>query len=385
MAAIGNTISSDLAAQIQVLSSIKDDSTLAPTDKQAKLKQEGEKTLAMIAMEKGSLSIVNLAFASNIQDVIQAALASSDWDSIPPPSVIKREIADLHQVSQALSLSLKQGINDIREVMKLLIEINDKYAGAKSNEWLQNMKSSLDIAKEQFKKTEESINQQQKSDKTAAGGQIAGGLFSGVMSAGSMVGSAINAKKQLSALKNESKLKIQKDNFDGLKELHAEQKQKFKSETKELDKLKASPNRDDAKIAIQQTKADNADNLVKRTKTDHDVADHQFNKARKSADKINIRNNEFQAYMNNIGGFGNAGSSLINSSVSTVSADEKAAASHLKNEADKAEFQKNFIQNMAQQRFDSVQKAVQSIDKGIQAMTNIEQSNAGQLSSANRA
>jgi hypothetical protein len=109
-------------------------------------------------------------------------------------------------------------------------------------------------------------------------------------------------------------------------------------------------------------------------------------KSRKfEADKINIHNQTEAAQINMLNGLGGGLNSLANGAAGLRAADEKAAASHLKNEADRAEFQKNFMQNMAQQRFDSFQKAVQSIDKSVQAMTNIEQSNAGQISSSNRA
>ena len=261
MGAIGNTISSDLATQIQLLSTIKNDSDLKPSEKEAKLKEEGAKTLAMIAKEKDSLSIVNHAFAMNIQDVIKLAMASDDWDGIPPPIEMKRAIADLHQVSQALSVSLSQGFNDANEVMKLLIDINAKYGQAKAKEWLLHIKNSMDSAKEQFVETENSIKSQHSADRSAAIGQIVGGSLSCALSAGSMIGSAVNAKKQLNALEDKKLLNSLKDSMDSAGTKSNEMTNSVAKEKAEFERMKSNNSLSDAEIDAQDIRLASQESL----------------------------------------------------------------------------------------------------------------------------
>jgi hypothetical protein len=385
MGAIGNNISSDLAAQIQLLSSIKDDSNLEPADKEAKLKQEGAKTLAMIAKEKDSLSIVNLAFAANIQDVIRSALATDDWDGIPPPTEIKREIADLQQVSQALAQSLSQGFNDANEVLKLLIDINAKYGQAKAKEWLLHIKNSMESANEQFKETSKSIASQKQADRTSAIGQIVGGSLSCAMSAGSMIGSAINAKKQLSAFKDQREIHVLKDTMDTAGTKSEEMRNSVVKEKAEFEKMKSNNSFTDAEVDAQDIRLASHESLTIEADKNFKIAQEKYRDIKYQADKINIKNQTEAAQINMLGGLGGGMNSIANGAAALHSADQKADASYSKLEADKKELQKSFDQNMAQTCLDNFQKTGQLLDKHIQAMLNMEQSRAGQISAATRA
>lgn len=385
MGAIGNTISSDLAAQIQLLSSIKDDTNLKPADKEIKLKQEGEKTLAMIAKEKDSLSIVNLAFATKIEVVIQIALAADDWDGIPPPTEVKREIADLQQVSQALAQSLNQGFNDANAVLKLLIDINAKYGQAKAKEWLLHIKNSMEAANEQFDETAKSISSQKQADRTSAIGQIVGGSLSCAMSAGSMIGSAINAKKQLSALKDQKELHILKDSMDSTKAKSKEMANDVAKEKTEFERMKSNKSFSDAEIDAQDIRLASHEALQVDLEKNYKLAKNSYIEAKHTADKINIHNQTEAAQLNMLGGLGNGMSSMVNGLAGFFAADYRADASTFKLYADKKEYQKNFDQNMSQTAVDNLQKSGQFIDKCIQASSNMEQSRAGQISAANRA
>lgn len=385
MGAIGNTISSDLAAQIQLLSLIKDDTNLKPADKEIKLKQEGEKTLAMIAKEKDSLSIVNHAFAMNIQDVIQLAMASDDWDGIPPPTEVKREIADLHQVSQALAQCLNQGFNDANAVLKLLIDINAKYGQAKAKEWLLHIKNSMEAAHEQFEETAKSIASQKQADRTSAIGQIVGGSLSCAMSAGSMIGSAINAKKQLSALKDQKELHILKDSMDSTKAKSKEMASDVAKEKTEFERMKSNNSFSDAEIDAQDIRLASHEALQVDLEKNYKAAKNSYIEAKHAADKINVHNQTEAAQINMLGALGNGISSMANGVAGLYAADYRAESSAHKLEADKKEYQKNFDQNMSQTAQDTLQKYGQIIDKYIQAIANMEQSRAGQISAATRA
>ncbi len=385
MAAIGNTISSDLSAQIQLLSAIKDDSNLSAAEKEAKLKQEGAKTLDMIANEKDSLSIVNLAFASNIQDVIQSALISDDWDGIPPSKEMKREIADLQQVSQALAVSLNQGFNDVNEVMKLLIDINAKYGQAKASEWLQHMKNSMESAKEQFKNTEESIAKQKTADRSTAIGQMVAGSISCAMSAGSMIGSAVNAKKQLKALDNQKDLQLLKESMDSFGEESKKKLKAINKEKAEFEKIKSDKSMAPDQITNQEAKFKNEEKLQIRMENEYKDAKKSYKVANHEADKINILNRKEADQITMINGISSGVNSMVNGLAGLFAADQRADASSSKLEADKKEYQKSFEQSMTQTTLDQLQKSGQFVDKSIQAMTNVEQSRAGQISAATRA
>ena len=385
MATIGNTISSDLAAQIQLLSAIKDDSNLSAADKEAKLKQEGAKTLNMIANEKDSLSIVNLAFTSNIQDVIQAALASDDWDGIPPPTEMKRNIADLQQVSQALAVCLNQAFNDVDAIMKLLIDISAKFGTMKATEWLQHMKNSMESAKEQFKNTEESIKSQKKADQTAAIGQIVGGSLSCAMSAGSMIGSAVNAKKQLKALEKQKDIHILKESLDSLGEKSKKMTKNVGKEKAEFERIKTDKSMSDNQIKDQEVKFKNEEKLQIRIDKEYKDAKSSYKAVSHEADKINILNKTEADQITMINGISSGVNSLTNGIAGLRSADEKAEASTSKLEADKKEYQKSLEQNMTQTTLDQLQKSGQFIDKVLQAKSSMEQSKSGQISASIRA
>ena len=353
MAAIGNTISSDLAAQIQLMSTIKDDSNLDPAEKEAKLQQEGAKTLAMIANEKDSLSIVNSAFAANIQDVIQVALATADWDGLPPPIEMKREIADLQQVSQALAISLNQGFNDANDILKLLMDINSKVQTSK------------------------------KSDRTAAIGHIVGGSLSCAMSTVSMVGSWRSAKQQLSALKTQKTMHGMKD---GLEAMAAKSKQASKDvgeQKAQLERMKATNTFTPAEIKAQDKKLTN--HAVVRLEADKQLhnAKTAYRDIKYNTDRISIKSQTKTAHMNSIGGLGNAMNSIANGTAGVMAADQRAEASLAKLEADKSEYQRNFEQSMGQNAFDRYQKTGQFIDKALQALTNMGQSHSGVISTIN--
>ena len=380
MAAIGNTISSDLAAQIQLLSTIKDDSNLDPTDKQAKLKLEGAKTLAMIANEKGSLSIVNSAFATNIQDVIQAALLSDDWDGIPPPMEIKREIADLQQVSQALAIALNNGFNDVNDVLKLLMDINSKIQTSSAKEWLTHIKNNMEAANEQFRQTEVSIKTQNTADRTAAIGQIVGGSLSCAMSAGSMVGSVVSAKKQLSALKTQ---KTMHGMEDGLEAMAAKSKQASKDvgeQKAKLEKMKATNTFTPAEIKAQDNKLTN--HAVVRLEADKQLnnAKTAYRDTKYNTDRISIQNQTLTAHMNSVGGLGNAMNNIANGTAGVMAADQRSAASLAKLEADRVEYLKNLLQTLGQNAYDRSRGSIQLIDKHLQTLSNIGQSNSSAIS-----
>jgi hypothetical protein len=383
MAAIGNTISSDLAAQIQLLSTIKDDSNLDPADKQAKLRQEGEKTLAMIAKEKGSLSIVNSAFASNIQDVIQVALASDDWDGIPQPIEMKREIADLKQVSQALAISLSQGFNDANDILKLLMDINSKIQTSNAKEWLTHIKNTMEAANEQFRKTEISIKTQNTADRTAAIGQIVGGSLSCAMSAGSMVGSWVSAKKQLSALKTQ---KTMHGMEDGLEAMAAKSKQASKDvgeQKAQLERMKTAKTFSPEEIAAQDKKLTNTAVVRLEVDKQHHNAKTAYRDIKYNTERISIKNQTLTAHMNSLGGLGNGTNALANGTAGVMAADQRAEASLAKLEADKSEYLRSFEQNMGQNAFDRYQKTGQFIDKALQALTNMWQNHSGVISTIN--
>ena len=383
MAAIGNTISSDLAAQIQLMSTIKDDSNLDPAEKEAKLQQEGAKTLAMIANEKDSLSIVNSAFAANIQDVIQVALATADWDGLPPPIEMKREIADLQQVSQALAISLNQGFNDANDILKLLMDINSKVQTSNANEWITHIKNTMDAANAQFAKTKEFIETQKKSDRTAAIGQIVGGSLSCAMSTVSMVGSWRSAKQQLSALKTQKTMHGMKD---GLEAMAAKSKQASKDvgeQKAQLERMKATNTFTPAEIKAQDKKLTN--HAVVRLEADKQLhnAKTAYRDIKYNTDRISIKSQTKTAHMNSIGGLGNAMNSIANGTAGVMAADQRAEASLAKLEADKSEYQRNFEQSIGQNAFDRYQKTGQFIDKALQALTNMGQSHSGVISTIN--
>jgi hypothetical protein len=385
MAAIGNNISSELAAQFQLLSSINNDSDLEPAEKKAKLQQETSKTLAMIEKEKDSLSIVNLNFVNNIQSLIQGAMATDDWDGIPPPNEMKREIADLQQVRQALAFSLSQGSNDKNVVLKLLMDINAKYGQAKAKEWLLHIKNSMESAQEQFNQTEQSIASQKTADCASAIGQIVGGSLSCAISAGSMVGSFVNAKKQLSALKDQKDLHLMKDNMDSLGNKSKEASKNVSVEKAKFESMKSNNSLTDAEIDAQDIKFASHEALSLDAEKNFTAAKNSYRDAKHAAGKINIKNQEFAAYMNSLGGFGGAVNSIANGAAGLDAAEHRAKASEFKLKADREEFQKNFDQNMGQISLDSFQKTGQIIDKHIQAFQNMEQSQAGMISAANRA
>ena len=380
MAAIGNTISSELAAQIQLISTIKDDSNLDLADKQAKLKVEGEKTLAMIANEKDSLSIVNSAFASGIQDAIQAALATADWDGIPPPIEMKREIADLQQVSQALAISLNQGFNDSNDILKLLMDINSKIQTSNAKEWLTHIKNTMDAATAQFANTKDSIEKQNKADRTGAIGQIVGGSLSCAMGAVSMTGSILNAKKQLGALKTQKTMHALED---GLEMTAAKSKQASKDVGKqkaELERMKSTNSFSEAEIAAQDKKLTNAAVVSVQNDKQHQIAKTSFREAKHNAEKISIKGQRDTAIWNGVGASGNAMNTMSTGVANLYAADQRAEASLAKLEADKNEYQRNFEQSMGQNAFDRYQKTGQFIDKTLQALTNMGQSHSGVIS-----
>lgn len=379
MAAIGNTISSDLAEQIQLLSTINDDSNLDPADKQAKLRQEGEKTLAMIANEKGSLSIVNSAFATKIQHVIQVALASDDWDGIPPPVEIKREIADLQQVSQALAKALSNGFNDANNILKLLIDINSKIQTSNASEWLAHIKNSMEAATAQFAKTEASIGKQNTADRTAAIGQIVGGSLSCAMSAVSMTGSILNAKKQLGALKTQKTMHGLEDNLEIMAAKSKQASKDVGKQKAELERMKSTNSFSPEEIAVQDKKLTNAAVVSVQNDKQHQIAKTSFREAKENAEIISLRGQRDTAIWNGVGASGNSLNAMSTGAANVNAADDRAESSMDKLDADRDEYRKSFEQSLGQTASERFQSAGRMMEKIIQAKINMEQSNSGSI------
>lgn len=383
MAEIGNTISSDLAAQIQLLSTIKADNTLDSADKEAKLKQEGIKTLDMIEKEKDSLSIVNSAFASNIQDVIRSALASDDWDGIPPPTEIKREISDLQQVSQAIAIALNSGFNDVNDVLKLLMDINFKMQSSSAKEWLTHIKNTMEAANTQFKKTEESIGKQKTADRTAAIGQIVGGSLSCAMSAVSVAGSIFNAKKQLGALKTQ---KTMHGMEDGLEAMAAKSKQASKDVGKqkaELERMKSTNSFSKAEMEAQDIKLARHEAIHIEAQNNYAAAKTSYREVKHNAEKISIKGQRDTAIWNGVGASGNAMNTMSTGAANLNAADQRADASLAKLDADKAEFLKNLLQTLGQNAYERTKGCLQFIDKSLQTQAAIGQSYSNAISTIN--
>jgi hypothetical protein len=383
MAAIGNTISSDLATQIQLLSTIQDDTNLDPADKQAKLRQEGEKTLAMIAKEKGSLSIVNSAFAGIIQDSIQVALASDDWDGIPPPAEMKQGIADLQQVSQALSIALSNGFNDTNDILKLLIDINSKIQLSNALEWLTHLKNNMEAANAQFAKMKEHIDTQHTADRKTAIGQIAGGAISCAMNTVSLTGSILNAKKQLGALKTQKTMHGLEDNLEMMAAKSKQASKDVGKQKAELERMKATNQTSAAEMEAQDIKIASHEAIHIDAQNKYATAKTSYREAKHNAEKISIKGQRDTAIWNGVGASGTAWNAMSTGAANLEAADDRRDAGMQRLDADKYEYQKSFEQSLGQTAYERFQSAGRTMEKIIQAKINMEQSNAGLMSTIN--
>jgi len=205
------------------------------------------------------------------------------------------------------------------------------------------------------------------------------------MSAGSMIGSAINAKKQLKALEKQKDIHIMKESLDSLGEKSKKMTKDVGKEKAEFERIKSDKSMSENQIKDQEVKFKNEEKLQIRIEKEYKDAKSSYKAATHEADKINIKNQTEAAQINMLSGLAGGMNSIANGAAGLHSADQKADASYSKLEADKKEFQKSFDQNMAQTCLDNFQKTGQLVDKHIQAMLNMEQSRAGQISAATRA
>lgn len=379
MTEVNKSFSSDLAAQIEQLSLIKDDEKLSKSEKENKLKEASLKTLEMISKEIDSLSIANKIFITDIQNSIQMGLAMDDWDGIPTPREVRREINDLKQVIQALSQCISQSFSDLNDVMKLLVEISNKYGQAKFSEWLTHSLNNMESAKNQFEKMKDSIKQQHSADQASAVGQIVGGSISLGMSAGSMVGSAFNTKKQLNALKDQKEINLLKDNLDIKTKQHEQGIQNLTAAKKELAVLKqrGAP---DTKIKSEESKISALEKMKAASAESHIQANNVYQDINSKQEQIKLKNQTQAAYFSALTNLGGSSSALINGIANTHAADIRQDANLSKLDSDKAEYQKNLDQNMMQSTLDAFQKSSDFVNKVLQAYLNISQNNASMIS-----
>lgn len=380
---INTSISSELASNIEQLSLIKNDQNISSTEKEVKLREAGAKTLAMISNEMDKLSISNKLFVADIKNAIQSGFSLDDWGSIPSPKEVRREINDLQQVNQALSRCISNNFADMTAVMKLIIEISGKYGQAKFSEWISHTLDNMKSAKAQFEKTKQSINEQHTADQTAAIGQIVGGCVSLGMSAGTMIGSTVNLKKQLTALKDQKSINSLSNMLEVKAKAYDQSVENLKSQKVKLADMEANgasaTSIKDTKnkiSALETMKTASHDNFI-NAKNHHADLDYK-NK------RISLKNQTEALHIQGLSSFSGASNSMINGSTSHVSADQRRKANLSKLESDKAEYQKNFDQNMIQSSLEAYHKASDHLRQTIQAMLSLEQGHSNMISQATK-
>ncbi len=181
-------ISQGLAHQLSGLSEAAADYKANPKANKAALEAAAAKTLAAIAAESGNLNVSSGQFAQTIKDLIK----SESWARLPPPKQMEQRTEQLMAVNEAIKDVQKTIIVDISSVMGVLLEMQRKAGGLKSDERIQERKATITSAKAEFAKRELAAEQQKIGDMLSAGMQC----VTGVMSVGS---SAFSAGKIMGA------------------------------------------------------------------------------------------------------------------------------------------------------------------------------------------
>jgi hypothetical protein len=267
--------------------------------------------------------------------------------------------------------------------LKLLIDINSKIQTSNALEWLTHIKNTMEAANAQFIKTEESIQKQKTADRTAAIGQIAGGVLSCSMSAVSVAGSIFNAKKQLGALKTQ---KTMHGMEDGLEAMAAKSKQASKDVGKqkaELERMKSTNSFSKAEMEAQDIKLASHEAIHIEAQNKYAAAKTSYREVKHNAEIISIKGQRDTAIWNGVGASGTSWNAMATGAANLNAADDRAGAGMDKLDADKNEYRKSFEQSLGQTAYERCQSALRTMEKILQAKINMEQSNAGLMSTIN--
>jgi hypothetical protein len=128
--------------------------------------------------------------------------------------------------------------------------------------------------------------------------------------------------------------------------------------------------------ALETMKTASHDNFI-NAKNHHADLDYK-NK------RISLKNQTEAVHIQGLSSFSGASNSMINGSTSHVSADQRRKANLSKLESDKAEYQKNFDQNMIQSSLEAYHKASDHLRQTIQAMLSLEQGHSNMISQATK-
>lgn len=357
-----NLPSENLESQFLKLSQTVKDKNYPDKDKN--IKAEIERTLLMLDVEYESLNVSSKEVLDDLREKLILAKSNSKWDEIPPPGEMKMTFDELKLIASAIFESMVDIFSDINDVIKLIIEINKKYANQKMKESLLHMDGMMKAAKVQFDEIMLANQKQLSADKTSAGFQIAASFVSLQVNIACLGGSLINmknAKADLDKLKDAQELKVKFGTHDETLKSINERKTVIKND-------------------VQSGKITNADADEKLKSLDrleqfvNDVStknkDIDFKKLFDDRSNQIRETSEFLAAFR---GVGDSYKGIIESIGGIKSAEEKFAASSANLRGQVNEFFKNMEQNFSQNDMDLYRKVMDTIDKFIQAMSSLMQ------------
>ena len=357
-----NLPSENLESQFLKLSQTVKDKNYPDKDKN--IKAEIERTLLMLDVEYESLNVSSKEVLDDLREKLILAKSNSKWDEIPPPGEMKMTFDELKLIASAIFESMVDIFSDINDVIKLIIEINKKYANQKMKESLLHMDGMMKAAKVQFDEIMLANQKQLSADKTSAGFQIAASFVSLQVNIACLGGSLINmknAKADLDKLKDAQELKVKFGTHD--------------ETLKSINERKTAIKKD-----VQSGKITNADADEKLKSLDrleqfvNDVStknkDIDFKKLFDDRSNQIRETSEFLAAFR---GVGDSYKGIIESIGGIKSAEEKFAASSANLRGQVNEFFKNMEQNFSQNDMDLYRKVMDTIDKFIQAMSSLMQ------------
>ncbi len=190
---MSNTISNDLAAQLQQLSTLQNDKNISADDKKKALEVAGAKTLAEINAQIPSLNFTSTKFAEKIAKII----TEGNWNQLPNPEKLSVTLQDLRLVASAVESASNSMSVDMTSIMRLLSEAHRTLATIKSDENIENRKLKIKAADKEFEFKDKANYEQLAADLVSAIAEIVAG--------GVQLGGAGHAFK--GALKNTGKAK----------------------------------------------------------------------------------------------------------------------------------------------------------------------------------
>jgi len=381
---MSNTISNDLAAHLQQLSTLQNDKNISAGDKKKALEVAGAKTLAEINAEIPSLNFTSTKFAEKIAKII----TEGNWNQLPNPEKLSVTLQDLRSVAFAVESASSSMSIDMTSIMRLLFEAFGKLATIKSDENIQNRTLKLKAADAEFATKEKANKEQLAADLVSAAAEIAAGCVQLGGAVHALNGALKNTGTAKDLLKKSHELSdvSQKKNIIKmqLKDVSVEINNTKPAALKKMEELKleiASPNTSAQRKLDAQVDLDSFKDKLGALDLKHKKLTKEYNDLSvmetSLSNEVAIGNEELKSSTQRYEGLqqiANSSATITKGYIQGISAILTFSASTSRLEADKL----GLVKDLAGQYEQSAQEAYRNMNEGIrnttQSLSAMEQS-----------